>query len=95
VIVIGGCAQKQKLQQPALSLSSTLNSNVQSAADDVYQRENAPQVVRYDRYLLVSTDPSAAQRAPLEQIIDIRIPASLTPTVADAMRYALKQSGYS
>lgn len=95
VIVIGGCAPKQKLQQPALSLSSTLNSNVQSAADDVYQRENAPQVVRYDRYLLVSTDPSAAQRAPLEQIIDIRIPASLTPTVADAMRYALKQSGYS
>ncbi|MGF8316680.1 hypothetical protein AAGO69_27320, partial [Klebsiella pneumoniae] len=43
VIVIGGCAPKQKLQQPALSLSSTLNSNVQSAADDVYQRENAPQ----------------------------------------------------
>lgn len=94
-IAIGGCTPKQKLQQPALSLSSTLNSNVQSAADDIYQRENAPQVVRYDRYLLVSTDPSAAQRAPLEQIIDIRIPASLTPTVADAMRYALKQSGYS
>lgn len=29
------------------------------------------------------------------QVIDIRIPASLKPTVADAMRYALKQSGYT
>ncbi len=28
-------------------------------------------------------------------MIDIRIPASLKPTVADAMRYALKQSGYT
>ncbi|ENZ0188087.1 pilus assembly protein PilL, partial [Escherichia coli] len=37
----------------------------------------------------------AAQRDPLSQVIDIRIPASLKPTVADAMRYALKQSGYT
>ncbi|HBC9530632.1 TPA: PilL N-terminal domain-containing protein, partial [Escherichia coli] len=51
--------------------------------------------VRYDRYLLVSTAPQAAQRDPLSQVIDIRIPASLKPTVADAMRYALKQSGYT
>ncbi len=52
-------------------------------------------MVRYDRYLLVSTDPAAVQRDPLSQIIDIRIPASVKPTVADALRYALRQSGYS
>ncbi|WP_442548584.1 PFGI-1 class ICE element type IV pilus protein PilL2, partial [Duffyella gerundensis] len=67
--------------------------NVQTPADDPYGR--APEVVRYDRYLLVSTDPQAAQQDPLSQIIDIRIPPSVQPTVADAMRYALKQSGYS
>ena len=37
--------------------------------------------------LLVSTDPAAVQRDPLSQIIDIRIPASVKPTVADALRY--------
>ena len=47
------------------------------------------------RILLVSTDPQAAQRDPLSQIIDIRIPSSLHPTVADALRYALRPSGYS
>ncbi|EAB1453790.1 hypothetical protein D6X60_22655, partial [Escherichia albertii] len=67
--------------------------NIQPARLDVYG--TAPEVVRYDRYLLIDTSPSAAQRTPLEQTIDIRIPASLSPTVADAMRYALRQSGYS
>ena len=44
-------------------------------------------MVRYDRYLLVSTDPAAVQRNALSQIIDIRIPASVKPTVADALRH--------
>ena len=52
-------------------------------------------MVRYDRYLLVSTDPQAAQRDPLSQIIDIRIRHPCIPAVADALRYALRQSGYS
>lgn len=92
--IASGCASKQKLQQPELSpASAPLVSNVQSVSQDIYQA--APQVVRYDRYLLVSSDPTTAQRNPLEQIIDIRIPASLQPTIADAMRYALKQSGFS
>lgn len=52
-------------------------------------------MVCYDRYLQVSTDAMAVQKAPLSLIVDIRIPHSLTPTVADAMRYALKQSGYT
>lgn len=90
--ILAGCTQK--LQQPdTQSHPTALNGNVQPARLDVYA--TSPEVVRYDRYLLIDTSPSAAQRAPLEQSIDIRIPASLSPTVADAMRYALRQSGYS
>lgn len=90
--LLAGCTQK--LQQPDTQPHPTaLNGNVQPARLDVYAA--TPEVVRYDRYLLVDTSPSAAQRAPLEQTIDIRIPASLSPTVADAMRYALRQSGYA
>jgi conjugative transfer region protein (TIGR03748 family) len=53
-----------------------------------------PEVTRYDRYLLVSIDPMAGQRTPLSQIIDIRISPSLKPTVADALHYLLRYSGY-
>lgn len=90
--ILAGCSQK--LQQPDTQPHpAALSGNVQSAQSDVYAV--TPEVVRYDRYLLINTSPSAAQRAPLEQTIDIRIPASLSPTVADAMRYALRQSGYT
>lgn len=90
--ILAGC--KQKLQQPDTQPHPVaLNGNVQPARLDVYA--TSPEVVRYDRYLLVDISPSTAQRSPLEQTIDIRIPASLSPTVADAMRYALRQSGYS
>lgn len=94
--VLTGCVKSPKNLQhdPVSPLAGiTLSSNVQSAQPDVFA---APiEVVRYDRYLLVSTSPTLAQRAPLEQVIDIRIQASLTPTVADAMRYALRQSGFN
>lgn len=95
--LLAGCVQQpQKLQERAPSEPVppvSVSRNIQTPADDVYAR--TPEVVRYDRYLLVSTDPQAVQRDPLSQIIDVRIPASVQPTVADAMRYALKQSGYS
>lgn len=95
--LLAGCNSPQKLQQraPAMPVPSvSVSRNVQPVSQDIYAQA-APEVVRYDRYLLVSTAPQAAQRDPLSQVIDIRIPASLKPTVADAMRYALKQSGYT
>lgn len=73
--------------------SDALTRNVQPASSDIY--DQVPEVVRYDRYLLVSTDPAAVQRDPLSQLIDMRIPSSVTPTVGDALRYALRQSGYA
>lgn len=97
LLLLAGCSSSpQKLQQRDAAVptpSVAVTRNVQTVAPDEYAR--TPEVVRYDRYLLVSTDPMAAQRDPLSQIIDIRIPSSLHPTVADALRYALKQSGYS
>lgn len=97
LLLLAGCSSStQKLQQRDAAVptpSVVVTRNVQTVAPDEYAR--MPEVVRYDRYLLVSTDPMAAQRDPLSQIIDIRIPSSLHPTVADALRYALKQSGYS
>ncbi|BEO25069.1 PilL N-terminal domain-containing protein [Serratia marcescens] len=95
-LMLTGCVTQQPLQQRDISPvtpSVTVTRNVQPVSPDAYGQ--VPEVVRYDRYLLVSTDPAAVQRDPLSQIIDIRIPASVKPTVADALRYALRQSGYS
>ncbi|PNO64564.1 PFGI-1 class ICE element type IV pilus protein PilL2 [Serratia marcescens] len=95
-LMLTGCVTQQPLQQrdvTPVTPSVTVTRNVQPVSLDAYGQ--APEVVRYDRYLLVSTDPAAVQRDPLSQIIDIRIPASVNPTVADALRYALRQSGYS
>jgi type IV pili sensor histidine kinase/response regulator len=50
--------------------------------------------VRYDRYTVMSTSPKPDQIDLLAQIIDIRIPESLTPSVQDAMTHALRRSGY-
>jgi conjugative transfer region protein (TIGR03748 family) len=97
LLLLSGCSthsQKLQLRDTAAPVPSVaIVRNIQPVATDEYAR--MPEVVRYDRYLLVSTDPMTAQRDPLSQVIDIRIPSSLHPTVADALRYALKQSGYS
>ncbi|MCG3471829.1 PilL N-terminal domain-containing protein [Xenorhabdus bovienii] len=97
-VILAGCTSPAKQQLPSQrsiesTPSVTLTRNIQPVLPDVYGQ--APEVVRYGRYLLVSTDPTAVQRDPLSQLIDIHIPASLKPTVADAMRYVLRQSGYT
>lgn len=97
-VLLTGCQGQQKLLQRDAAVpvpSVTVSNNVRPASPDMYAGTTVPEVVRYDRYLLVNTNPDAVQRDPLSQVIDIRIPASLKPTVADAMRYALKQSGYT
>lgn len=50
--------------------------------------------IRYGRYTLVSTSPKADQIDLLSQIVDIRIPSNLSPTVKEAMDYVLRHSGY-
>ena len=51
-----------------------------------------PEVVRYDRYLLVSTSP---QQPPLEQLISLSVPPGFHPTVGEALQYLLRDSGWS
>lgn len=62
--------------------------------DDLY-RNRTPEVVRYDRYTLVSTRPADAQLDPLNQMVDITMPAQLVNTVGEGFRYLLLESGYS
>lgn len=51
-----------------------------------------PEVVRYDRYLLVNTSP---QQPPLEQLIALSVPPGFHPTVGEALQYLLRDSGWS
>ncbi|WP_431479997.1 PilL N-terminal domain-containing protein [Pseudomonas simiae] len=57
--------------------------------------ESHPTELRYGRYTLVSTEPTAEQRDLLAQIIDVSIPPNLNPSVQEAMHYVLQRSGYS
>ena len=93
-LLLGGCADK--LSRPAEPVADTAipvnTGQAQPVSPDIYP--SAPEVVRYDRYRLVDISPSQAQRYPLEQIVHLRIPASVSPTVGDALHYALRDSGY-
>ncbi|WP_253701249.1 PilL N-terminal domain-containing protein [Citrobacter koseri] len=92
--VVGGCADKPAQPTEAVAdIAIPLNVGyAQPLLPDIYP--SAPEVVRYDRYRLVDISPSQAQRYPLEQIVHLRIPASVSPTVGDALHYALRDSGY-
>ncbi|ORM84311.1 pilus assembly protein PilL [Pantoea deleyi] len=69
-------------------------SRIPARFDDIY-RNRSPEVVRYDRYTLVSTRPADAQLDPLNQVVDITMPAQLVSTVGEGFRYLLLESGYS
>lgn len=65
-------------------------------APDIYSDHlPAVEVIRTGRYQLVATRASLGQRYLLEQIIDVRIPASMTASVGDALQYTLRHTGYS
>lgn len=51
-----------------------------------------PEVVRYDRYLLVSTSP---QQPLLEQLTALSVPPGFHPTVGEALQYLLRDSSWS
>jgi len=93
--LIAGCTtQIEQVSSPALD--STRNPDL--LAPDLYQTGAFPEkqpVVRYGRYALVSTAPNASQRDLMTQIIDITIPANMTPDVREAMLYVMNRSGYS
>lgn len=51
-------------------------------------------VFRYGRYTLVELVPEPAQRDLMQQVVEITIPPALDASVGDAMRHALRHSGY-
>ncbi|EPC8060027.1 response regulator [Yersinia enterocolitica] len=79
LLTLGGCSTPRQPVVPAVKPTTS----------------PAPEVVRYDRYLLINTRPDEAQRNPLHQIVNINLPLNLTLTVGDAFTWLLKQSGYS
>lgn len=89
-VIQAGCSSA--VSDPAPSVTGRYQQPARF--DDIY-RNRAPDVVRYDRYTLVSTRPGDAQRDPLNQIVDITMPAQLVNTVGEGFRYLLLESGYS
>ena len=64
---------------------------------DVYRNRDASrvEVMRGGRYVLVTANATLQQRNLLEQTVNISIPASMTPSVEDGLRYTLQHTGYS
>ncbi|WP_186764478.1 hypothetical protein [Pistricoccus aurantiacus] len=64
---------------------------------DVYRDRDISriEVMRGDRYALVSANATLQQRNLLEQTVRVSIPASMNPTVEDGLRYILQHTGYS
>ncbi|CDH04864.1 PilL protein (fragment) [Xenorhabdus bovienii str. oregonense] len=96
--ILTGCHSPFKQPQPQpiseqVISATQVTRNIQPVPSDIYQY--TPEVIRHGRYLLVSIDPTASQRDPLSQLIEVRLPASQKPTVGDALRDVLRQSGYT
>lgn len=89
-VMLAGCVNTAATDTASVySRSRTL-----ARFDDIY-RNRSPEVVRYDRYTLVSTRPADAQLDPLNQVVDITMPSQLVSTVGEGFRYLLLESGYS
>ncbi|EAO6819004.1 hypothetical protein GL381_07640 [Salmonella enterica] len=87
-VLAAGCTDFNSRSEPVSRLQGS------PRVQDLYQNRS-PEVVRYDRYTLASTRPVDAQRDPLNQIIDIRMPAQVVNTIGEGMRYVMLESGYS
>ncbi len=84
-LALAGCAKNTPQVEP-VALNEGYKPNPPAST--------APNQIRYDRYTVISTRPKPDQLQLLDQIIDLRIPDALTPSVHQAMTYALRHSGY-
>ena len=80
--LIGGCATIVDTAAPP----STAITEQASTAAQVFLRQS--------RYTLIELRPELQQQDLQQQIIDLRIPASASTTVGNAMHYVLRHSGY-
>lgn len=89
---------RQLMLVSALSLlvgCATPSAPEAASAPTTMAATQAAQRISQARYTLVSTEPLPEQLDLLAQIIDIRIPANLNPTVGEALRHLLQRTGYS
>ncbi len=94
---IAPLTKEPEVGTPRHRLVAGLNSSRRDVVSpDVYDHELTPvEVLRTGRYQLVTMRAPLGQRHLLEQIVNVRIPPSVTTTVGDGMRYTLKHTGYS
>lgn len=97
-LATAGCAVERQYQDSPVP-SNPVARNPSYVAPDIYADKPAPSrdsdLVRSARYTLTSTLPSLDQEDLMSQIIEVTIPATLNPTVGDAVKHALARSGYS
>ena len=80
IVLLAGCAAQPALEPVTPSAAATETSTSQRIAQG--------------RYTLVSTEPLPEQLDLLAQVVDIRIPTTLTPTVGEALQHLLQRTGY-
>lgn len=70
--------------------------NYQPVTADLYaeHKQTSKEVLRTGRYTLVSTSAQAGQSNLMEQVVQVRIPTRLNPTVGDGLTHTLDRSGY-
>lgn len=82
--VLAGCST---VQPPSPEITTDTPGHLEQWA-------SPSSILRVDRYTFTSLKPKPDQRDLLNQIVDIRIPDHLAPTVQDAMTYVLRRTGY-
>lgn len=90
-LALTGCTTARTDATP---VPKTAAPGVSSAIDPRFKPKST-QEIALGRYGLVSTQPTVEQRDPLLQIIDVHITPTLNATVADALHFVLRRSGYS
>lgn len=84
-------------------LTGKQNTSYHAVDEDIYTAayDEAPEVVRYDRYTLVSSKPNGGQKYLLEQVVSVDIPTgkgknvSYSQNVRQGIEAALKHTGFS
>lgn len=92
-IALAGCVTTGISSTQALD-TVQLRERLAEEKNAVSHPSSLSSAIRYGRYTLASTSPRTDQMDLLGQIIDIRIPTGLSPSVHDAMAYVLLHSGY-
>jgi type IV pili sensor histidine kinase/response regulator len=78
-------------------VATGLDQPTHEVEPDVYRYRDASrvEVMRNGRYALVTANATLQQRNLLEQTVNVSIPASMSPSVEDGLRYTLQHTGYS